>query len=195
MQLLQSLEAGSQIHHLAITLYSALGLGRLYLETGNLAAAQTHLGEVVTITQGNGFKTFELAARALLAAVGTRGGELDGAATHLLRAQEILSNGEDWRGLAAEVHLAEGIVATAQRRWPEAEAAFRKAAAISGQYHVPYYEARFLLEWGEMYLSRNGPGDRDKGMELLDQALATFQRIQAKKMVEKVLGRKELLKA
>ena len=93
------------------------------------------------------------------------------------------------------MYLAEGILATAQQRWPEAEAAFQKAVDISGQYHVPYYEARSRLEWGEMYLSRNGPGDRDQGMQLLDQALGIFQRVQAKKMVEKVLARKELLKA
>ncbi len=38
-----------------------------------------------------------------------------------IRAKEILSNGEDWRGLAAEVHLAEGIVTTAEKKWQEAE--------------------------------------------------------------------------
>ena len=66
---------------------------------------------------------------------------------------------------------------------------------VNRQYHLPYYEARALLEWGEMYLARNGPGDRNKGMELLDQALEIFQRVQAKKMVEKVLARKEPLGA
>jgi tetratricopeptide (TPR) repeat protein len=86
-------------------------------------------------------------------------------------------------------------MATTQQRWLEAEAAFLKAAEINRQYHLPYYEARSLLDWGEMYLKRSSPGDREKGMELLDQALAIFQRIQAKKMVEKVLARKELLKA
>ena len=42
-----------------------------------------------------------------------------------------------------------------------------------------------------MYLYRNEIGDRERGMQLLDQALPIFQRIQAKKMVEKVLARRE----
>jgi len=46
-----------------------------------------------------------------------------------------------------------------------------------------------------MYPARNTSGDREKGMQLLDQALTIFHRIQAKKMMHKVLGRKELLKA
>ena len=70
-----------------------------------------------------------------------------------------------------------------------------------------YNEARVLFEWGEMGLKQDPPGgqgaasgaptgrDRERGMELLDQALAMFQRCAAKKDVEKVLARKELLKA
>jgi hypothetical protein len=38
-------------------------------------------------------------------------------------------------------------------------------------------------------------GDREKGIQLCDHALAIFQRVQAKKMVEKALARKELLQA
>jgi class 3 adenylate cyclase len=111
----------------------------------------------------------------------------------LTRAQELFSLSPDWYGLAAEVRLAEGILATAQGRWPEAESAFQQAVEINRRYHLPYYEARSLLEWGEMYASRGASGDRQLGMELCDQALAIFQRIQAKKMVEKVVARRRVL--
>ncbi len=46
-----------------------------------------------------------------------------------------------------------------------------------------------------MYLLRNGPGDREQGMQLLDKALAIFQKIQSKKMVEKLLAQKQVLTA
>ena len=46
-----------------------------------------------------------------------------------------------------------------------------------------------------MYASRNGPGDRERGMQLLDEALAMYQKIQSKKMVEKVLAHKQVLEA
>jgi hypothetical protein len=46
-----------------------------------------------------------------------------------------------------------------------------------------------------MHISRNGLGDQERGMELLDQSLDIFQRIQATKMVEKVMARKQVLGA
>ncbi len=111
------------------------------------------------------------------------------------RAKGILSNGEDWRGLAAQVHLAEGIVTTAEKKWQEAEEAFKKALEIYRQYPFPYYEAKCRFEWGQMYVSRNGSGDRERGMQLLDEALAIYQKIQSKKMVEKMLAHKQVLGA
>ena len=83
-----------------------------------------------------------------------------------------------------------------------------QTAVLQGRpYGFLYNEARVLFEWGEMGLRQDPPGgqgaargaptgrDRERGMELLDQALAMFQRCAAKKDVEKVLARKELLKA
>jgi hypothetical protein len=46
-----------------------------------------------------------------------------------------------------------------------------------------------------MYLARSGKGDRDKAHEDLDEALAVFQKVGARKDVEKVLRKKEMLKA
>ncbi len=93
------------------------------------------------------------------------------------------------------MHLAEGIVTTAEKKWQEAEEAFKKALEIHRQYPFPYYEAKCRFEWGQMYLSRNGPGDRERGMQLLDEALGIFQKIQSKNMVEKVLAHKQVLEA
>jgi hypothetical protein len=46
-----------------------------------------------------------------------------------------------------------------------------------------------------MYLARDGQGDRDKAHEDLDGALAIFQKVGARKDVEKVLRKKGMLKA
>lgn len=194
-ELLQCLQTGKQTRFVDLTFNTAPVLGRLYLERGDLVRAKTHLQEAVTISEPRGEKTFEIVLRALLAEVASQGGELEEAAAHLRRAQDILSQGQDWRGLVLDVYLAEGALTTAERHWQEAHEAFQKAVEISRQYHLPYEEARSLFGWGRMYLSRGGPGDRERGMELLDHALAIFQRIQARKMVEKVLARKQVLGA
>ena len=93
------------------------------------------------------------------------------------------------------MYLAEGMLATARGNWLEAAEAFAKALEAERTCGFLYNEARVLFEWDEMYLERGGSGDREKGMELLDQALAIYQRCAAKKGVENVLARKELLKA
>ncbi len=133
----------------------------------------------------------QIAPRALLDQVASKAGELREARTHLSRAQEIVSNGEDWRGLAAEVCQSEAVLATAEERWEDAESAFEKASAINLRYHLPYYQARSFMEWGRMRLSRDDPGDRQQATALLDEALGIFQGIQASKMVEKVVALKE----
>jgi len=170
-------------------------LGRLYIEQGNIIAAKAHLREIANRAEAIGATVYELVSRARLAEVAVMEGELEEAEAHFHRAKEILSNGEDWHGLAAQVHLAEGIVTTAEKKWQAAEEAFKKALEIYRQYPFPYYEAKCLFEQGQMYLSRNGSGDKERGMQLLDQALVIYQKIQSKKMVEKVLARKQALEA
>ena len=191
-ELLHLLEASEQLHRLTLkNLWANPAIGWLCLEKGDLAGAKMHLGEAATYCHTMGDNPPELYARALLTQVCSQSGELEEAAEHLGRAREILALGPDWLGLAAEVHLAEGVLATAEKRWQEAEAAFQQAVEINRQYHLPYYEARSLLEWGEMHLSRKGHGDREHGMQQLDQAVTIFQRIQAKKMVKKVTNLRE----
>ena len=60
---------------------------------------------------------------------------------------------------------------------------------------IPYYEARSLLEWGQMHFARNEPRDLVIGINLLDQAADIFQRVQAKKMIERVVALKAGLSA
>jgi tetratricopeptide (TPR) repeat protein len=170
-------------------------VGQLYMGRGEILRAKELLQEYTAILKELEKKKWELHLRTILVQARSALGELEEAENDLRRCKEILSNGEDWRGLAAEVYQAQGILRTAEKRWPEAEAAFQKAMEINRQYQLPYYEATTLFELGKMYLSRNAPGDRDQGMKLLDEALSTFQRIQAKKMVEKVLAHKQVLTA
>jgi len=170
-------------------------LGRLYIEQGKIIAAKEHLQKSLNMAEAGGGEHDELVSHALLAEVTAMEGELEEAKAHFHKAKEILSNGEDWRGVAAQVHLAEAIVITAEKKWQEAEEAFKKTLEIYRQYPFPYFEAKCRFEWGQMYVSRNRSGDRERGMQLLDEALGIFQKIQSKKMVEKVLAHKQVLEA
>jgi tetratricopeptide (TPR) repeat protein len=169
--------------------------GWLCLERGDLVRAKEHVREAVTLCETRGEKTLEVTPLTLSAEIASKGGDLDEAAAHLSQARKIMSKPQEWRGLAAEVHLSDGILATCEKRWQEALDAFQTAVEVNRQYRLPYYEARSLFEWGQMHISRNSTGDRERGLQLLGESLDIFQRIQAKKMVEKVLARKQVLES
>jgi DNA-binding CsgD family transcriptional regulator len=195
-ELLHLLEYSKQIRNDTVRLlWAAPTLGWLYSEQGNLGGAKPYLSEAVAFAHASGDYPPELWARALSAQVACRSGELEEAETHLRRAREILSTGDGWCGLAAEVYLAEALLAAARQDWVQGEASFQRTVQVNRQYHLPYYEARSLLEWGQMYLTRHGAGDRERGMQLLDQALAIFRRIQSEKMAERVLNLREQAEA
>jgi len=102
---------------------------------------------------------------------------------------------QNWYGLPAPIYLAKGMLATAQKDWDTAIDSLDKAIQINQQYQLPWDEGRTLYERGLMYLARGGQGDRDKAHEDLDEALAIFQKVGAKKDAEKVLRKKERLGA
>ena len=102
---------------------------------------------------------------------------------------------QHWYGLPAPMYLARGMLATSRKAWDTATESFDKAIEINRQYQLPWDEARTLYERGLMYLARGGKGDRAKAHQDLDEALAIFQKVGAKKDVEKVLRKKEMLGA
>jgi len=87
------------------------------------------------------------------------------------------------------------IRVSARRDWGTSTESFDKAIQINKQYQLPWDEAKTLYERGLMYLARGGKGDRNKAHEDLDEALAIFQKVGAKKDAEKVLRKKEMLGA
>ena len=167
--------------------------------------------------------TLELNLLPLLCEAYVRLGQLDEAHSCLARAQEILASQDEWLGLPAAVYHAEGVVASAEERWDEAEAAFQRAADESEAHGLLYDQAQALYEWAVMYLDRASahgepvepneqrqeapPGDpstssgraatsdRERGAELLDRSLEIFTRCEAKKDIEKIIARKEVLTA
>jgi tetratricopeptide (TPR) repeat protein len=122
-------------------------------------------------------------------------GQPDRAAEYVGRGFELMREDQNWYGLPAPMYLAKGMLTTARKDWDAAADSFDKAAEINRQYQLPWDEARTLYERGLMCLAGGGKGDRDEAHEDLDEALAIFQKVGARKDVEKVLRKKEMLKA
>jgi len=111
------------------------------------------------------------------------------------RGFELLKPDQNWYGLPVSLHLANGMLATAQQDWETATESLDEAIQLSKEYQLPWDEAKGLYERGLMYIARDWDGDRERANIALDEALKIFQSIEAKKEVEKVLNKKgEIIK-
>jgi tetratricopeptide (TPR) repeat protein len=170
-------------------------LGSLNLELGNYPEAEELLLRSLDICRKGGNVLFELWVLPVLCELHLKMGQAEKAAEYVDRGLELLKPDQNWYGLPAGMYLAKGMLATTRKEWDEAEKSFDTAIAINRQYELPWDEAKALYEWGLMHLSRGREGDRQQAGEKIDEALTIFQKVGAKKEVEKVLGKKGLLGA
>jgi DNA-binding CsgD family transcriptional regulator len=112
---------------------------------------------------------------AILLALEGREGE---ASSHLDRCLEILAAGEDWRGLAGRVALAQATVAGLGGCVEEAASHFARAVETFGRYVLPWSEAEALVLRGQV-LARAGRHHRHEASEGFAAALAIYTRLGA----------------
>ncbi|MBI3966998.1 MAG: AAA family ATPase [Chloroflexi bacterium] len=182
--------ASERSHGLGRLAESATFYGRFLLKRGAAVEAEAVLTRAYEVVRGTGSAVQELNLLPLLAEVATEKGRLDEAEQSLRRARELLARPEEWRGLTARVHRAEGVLAAARSDFVVAERAFDKALEAERSYGFLYDEALHLVPWAELYFQRGEPGDRERGLEKLDQALAIFAQCEAKKDIERVLAQR-----
>jgi tetratricopeptide (TPR) repeat protein len=147
--------------------------GRVRYLRGDLEPAVESLEEGLAIVVEGGARYFELWARPDLARALAEAGNVTAARTHVERCVELANNGEDWRGLAGRVALAEAVVLTCEDRLDEADAAFGRAQEAFVRYRLPGDEADALHSWSRR-LGR--AGDRPAASAKLDEALDILRR-------------------
>jgi DNA-binding CsgD family transcriptional regulator/tetratricopeptide (TPR) repeat protein len=150
-----------------------------YLLAGKLRAhcaferAESLLHEALAIGVEGGHLPIELAARADLALGCALTGNTERAGEHLARCRAILTGGEDWRGRAGRVLLAEAASAAATGQLNEAHRLFGEAVAIFQRYALPWDEAEALVSWGRILHSA---GQTSAGAAKLVAARAILER-------------------
>ena len=90
---------------------------------------------------------------------------------------------------AAAHHL--GELATVLERWETAERHFRAAMAFNRCIDAPAYAGQIERAYGEMFLARGAPGDRERALSLLDAARQTAERFGAHALRRRVLTIRE----
>jgi eukaryotic-like serine/threonine-protein kinase len=96
----------------------------------------------------------------------------------------VILNGIICDGSAAR---ALGMLAATLERWDEAQDLFEEAFAMNKRIGARPYVGKTQADWARMLLDRGGPGDRERALKLLDEALSIFQEIGMKWDIEQAL--------
>ena len=78
-------------------------------------------------------------------------------------------------GIRGSVSRYLGMLAATLERWDDAAGHFEDALAMNERMGARPWLAHTQHDYARMLLARDGPGDRERAQELLDQALATYR--------------------
>jgi serine phosphatase RsbU (regulator of sigma subunit) len=136
---------------------------------GVLAEAEAVMLEAVQAgDRGLGTDTW---ARCYLAMVYARQGRFGDARDLLAEVKETRDDGAAvWNELAQA--QAVGMLAAAEKRWPDALSAFETAADLCTRLHQRGMWARILWDWAEVHAARGEPQDLERAETLLRKARA-----------------------
>ncbi len=87
-----------------------------------------------------------------------------------------------------------GLLAHTMDNLDQAEVHFEEALAFCRKGYRPEL-AWTCCDYADTLLQRNEPGDREKAMSLLDKSLAISSELGMRPRMERVLSRREILKA
>ena len=107
---------------------------------------------------------------------------------------------EKRKRLTAYAHALRATMLRAQKKWEESIQQFEESiqefdALGARQWNMYDFADYVLCEYARVYLERNKEGDREKADKLLNQALEIFQKMGAKKDIEKIIAKKKILSA
>jgi len=163
--------------HVADRANASIGLARLRSLRGDSSSVDLLL-ETFSVARAGPSAVLQMRSGPELAIHLAELGRLEEADSVLHYCREIMASGEDWRGRAGRVDLAEAAVAYARSRFDEGEARFKRALAVFRRYALPWDEAdahhlrgRLLAPLGRRY--------RPQAVESFDAAIETYRRLGA----------------
>jgi tetratricopeptide (TPR) repeat protein len=119
--------------------------------------------------------------------------DIEKALPHVVRCRQILSEGEDWRGLVGEVARAEAVVGAANANFAYAERKFEEALGILHGYSVCLEEAETLYCWGR---ALNAAGEQVRAAEKFEAAAEVYRNCGAgERWIKRALAAKQSLQS
>lgn len=143
---------------------------------GDLSTAESLIGRVIENSARAPIVPFELNARSEMALIAVKRGHPEKALEQVKRCREIMSSGEDFRGILGRAALAEAVTAANLGHHELAEERFAAAVKNFVRYDLPWERAQAEQLWGE---ARSTLGDRSAAAERFDAAIEIYRRHEA----------------
>jgi len=174
-------------------------LGWLHFDKEEYVKAKKLLEKMCEVFEKAGAKYLQMAFSPPLISTYIKLGEIEKAKALIDNLQNYALEKKD-KGLIATADLLRATQFHAQKKWQESVKLYEKSLAEfealnERRWNAYGFAKRVIYEYALLYLERDQEGDRQKAHELLNQALEIFQKMGAKKDIEKVIAKKKFLTA
>jgi len=179
--------------------FSHWGCGFLHFDKEEYAKAREFFEKASEVSEKAGAKTYQMWYSRWVIWTYIELGEIE-KANNLIDSLHKFAIEVENKELLATADALRGMQFHVQKKWEESIEYFEKSLqefeALNARRWNIYFFAKFVLyEYARMYLERDREGDRQKAHNLLNQALEIFQKLDAKKDIEKIIAKKKLLTA
>jgi len=197
--LMEAHDIAEKIGEWQVSGYATCWLGELFMEKEDYVEAEKYLTESNSIYEKAG-ETVSRFTETLpaLSKLYLKKGEIEKAKELIEKIHEYATRTEN-RLVAPCAEMLKAMLFRQQKNWEKSIQHFEKSLqgykSLNAQKWYVYQFAELLYEYGLMHLDRNEEGDKEKAYSLLNQALAIYQKTDAKKKIEKIISKKKLLTA
>jgi tetratricopeptide (TPR) repeat protein len=179
---------------------SAFGyLGWFHFDRGEYTKAKEFCEKMYEVFEKHGAKSMQMGGSQYVILAYIELGEIEKAKNLIDNLQRYALEVEN-KELIASADAQRAMLFRAQNKWEESIEHFEKSlqqfeAIGARRWNVYWFAKMVLCEYARVYLERDQEGDREKAHNLLNQALEIFQKMGAKKEIERIIAKKKLLTA
>jgi len=168
-------------------------LGWLHLDKGEYIKGKEFFEKEIEVFKKAGSKTDQMEASQYVIRTYIELGEMEKAKNLINSMHKFALEVKD-KELIAGADAVRAMLFRAQKKWKESIEHFKKSlqgheTLDARRWNVYLFAKSVLYEYARVYLERDQKGDREKAYNLLNQALEIFQKLGAKKDIEKIKSR------